>query len=75
MDSVFKLLDVVYDGFYEFGMFMPFHALVVVWRTFSVEIFPGIYLVVNVVFVKRIIAVFISDWEHQECNGCLYGYS
>jgi hypothetical protein len=27
MDSVFKLLDVVYDGFYEFGMFMPFHAL------------------------------------------------
>jgi hypothetical protein len=27
MDGVFILLEVVYDGFYEFRMFMPFHAL------------------------------------------------
>jgi len=27
MDSVFRLLHVVYDGFLEFGMLKPFHAL------------------------------------------------
>jgi len=27
IDGVVRLLDVVYDGFDEFGTFMPFHAL------------------------------------------------
>jgi hypothetical protein len=37
MDGVFRKLDAVYDGFLEFGVFMPSHAL---WVEDATSYFP-----------------------------------